>query len=139
MELIKWFYGYIKSFMKTSTKVQSFEEACVALGLNPAEELPYSVATTNRQRGINAVAKLAIIAEALNEGWKPDWSNWNERKYYPYFDKAAGGSGFSFDDFYCDASYTGVGSRLVFRTAELARYAGTQFLEIYREWMVFGE
>ena len=29
--------------------------------------------------------KLETITEALNEGWRPDWNNTNEYKYFPWF------------------------------------------------------
>ena len=35
---------------------------------------------------INAQLKLRLIAEHLNEGWKPDWKNFNETKYFIVLD-----------------------------------------------------
>lgn len=82
-----------------------------------------------------AYRKLKIIAEVLNEGWKPDWSNCNEYKYYPYFE--AKKSGFGFSGTYCAYWSTGttVGSRLCFKTRELAIYAGKQFEDIYNDFL----
>lgn len=107
--------------------------------------------------------KLRIITEALNQGWSPDWKNSNEYKYYPWFclyteeeykeldedDKsrffrfvgrssynayANGGlvyaSAFNASSF----SYPSNGSRLAFKTRELALYAGKQFIN---EWCDF--
>ena len=37
-----------------------------------------------------------LITEVLNEGWKPNWDNSNEYKYYPWFDmRSKSGFGFS--------------------------------------------
>lgn len=79
-----------------------------------------------------AHAKLTIIAKALNEGWAPDWNNGNEAKYYPYFNMQ---SGFGFSDTYYvyTYTYTCVGSRLCFKTRELAEYAGKEFESIYKD------
>ena len=127
--------------MKITDKIKSFENACAALGLNPAEELPYESPKNGRQLAANAFVKCTIIAEALNEGWKPDWSNWNQTKYYPWFDmhseNAAGGSGFSFGGYGAGTSISRVGSRLVFKSRELAEYAGKTFLAEYKDWMTF--
>lgn len=75
--------------------------------------------------------EMSIIVKALNEGWEPDWDNDNEPKYYPYFYMSPSGFAFSVT---CNAftpAAAGCGSRLRFRTSELARYAGEQFLDIW--------
>jgi len=77
-----------------------------------------------------ALAKLTIIAKALNEGWKPDWTNNSEYKYYAWFKGSSGA--FVFDGCSDDCSRSNVGSRLVFKSAELAKYAGKQFEGIYQ-------
>lgn len=77
---------------------------------------------------------IVLLAEALNEGWTPDWSNSSEYKYYPWFEM--GSSGFrcnAFDDWNTTSI---VGSRLCFKTAELAKYAGTQFTSLYNQFML---
>jgi len=75
--------------------------------------------------------KIIVIAEALNEGWKADWNDSNQCKYYPYFYMSSGA--FVFDDAAYDYSYASAGysSRLCFKSRELARYAGEQFLDIW--------
>lgn len=111
-------------------------------------------------RDILAYMKLRIIAAALNEGWVPQFTE-NEYRYFPWFffytkeeyDKLdddekgrcvlrSGGVTSSFSGFvFCyasyDASYSVVssGSRLAFRTRELAAYAGRQFIEEWADFM----
>lgn len=74
--------------------------------------------------------KMTVIAEALNDGWKADWSDENQRKWFPWFTMSSGG--FVFDATYYDLSYAYAGrtSRLCFKSSELARYAGKQFIDI---------
>lgn len=89
---------------------------------------------------VKAFLQLTIIAKALNESWKPNWNDSNEAKHYPYFDmrsssSAPAGVGFSGTNYRYSHDFTGVGSRLCFKTRALAEYAGKQFLEIYREYM----
>ena len=108
-----------------------------------------------------AYLKLRIIVAALNEGWEPKFEK-GEYRYYPWFylytkeqydeldDKEKGrcvlrsGSGtnsYSGGFVYCYAAYDAsvsnayYGSRLAFRTRELAAYAGKQFTEEWADFM----
>ncbi len=117
-------------------KIKTFEGACKALKLNPKTVLPdVNGMPEHHQKSIISHAKLVIIAEALNEGWKPDWKNSDEWKYYPWF-RMFSGSGLAY--LVCDHLYSGsaVGSRLCFKTSELAEYAGKQFKKLYEDYFL---
>ena len=125
--------------MAKSKLIASFEEACKKEGLNPEDETPFKNPSNGRQLAVNAAAKLFIISKSLNGDWVADWDNWDQYKYYPWFDmrtSAAGGSGFSYAGFDCDAGGSFVGSRLVYKDRQTAEYAGKQFIDIYRDLMV---
>ena len=110
-----------------------------------------------------AYYKLRIIAAALNEGWKPNFME-DEGRYYPWFslytkdeydelceeDKSYvfrvdnnpfnsmnkyGGLVYVFVDSTISLSNSSYGSRIVFKTSELAKYAGRQFIDIYADFM----
>jgi hypothetical protein len=83
-----------------------------------------------------AYKKVKLIVKVLNEGWIPDWMD-SEYKYFPWFDMkgSSSGSGFSFCDCGDWGTYSSVGSRLCFKSRELAEYAGKQFTEIYKQYM----
>ncbi|WP_407483293.1 hypothetical protein [Elizabethkingia meningoseptica] len=81
-----------------------------------------------------AYKQIKLISSALNEGWTPDWNDRNQTKYYPWFRMGSSGSGFSFGDYDCDGSGSRVGSRLCYKSSELAKYAGTQFISIYKKF-----
>lgn len=85
-------------------------------------------------KDVTAYRLLVLIAAALNEGWTPDWDNSNERKYNSYF--TMGSSGFRYYGY--DDWNTGsiVGSRLCFKTKELAIYAAEQFKDIYSNYFL---
>lgn len=112
-------------------------------------------------KDIIAYMKLRIIVAALNEGWKPQFIP-GEYRWFPYFilytkdeiDKmdeetkarvvyrshydasASGGVSCAYsvhDSAYVSAN---IGSRLAFKTEELAEYAGKQFAEIYADFML---
>lgn len=121
--------------MEITEKVKTYEDACSIKGIHPLTIEAFASFPEGQREYLFAVHKDDIINEVLNEGWAPDWGDGWQYKYYPYFywdRNAAGGSGFSYCDFFFDCSCSGVGSRRVYRTAELARYAGTQFIEIHR-------
>ncbi len=117
-------------------KIKTFEGACKALRLDPEKCLPKVTGVPkHHQEAIVAHAKLVIITEAINEGWKPDWKDDAQYKYYSWFDMSSG-SGLSFDgcDSYCSGS--AVGSRLCFKSRELAQEAGKQFKKLYEQYFV---
>lgn len=76
---------------------------------------------------------VVVIAEALNEGWTPDWDNSDELKWYPWFEM--GSSAFAFSDscYDCSDAAAGSGSRLRFKTEDLATYAGKQFIDVFKK------
>jgi len=124
------------------SKIKTFEAACKFLKLDPDKVLPKVTGVPkHHQEAIVAHAKLVIIAEALNteandgKPWKPDWTNGNWDKYYPWFDLSSG-SCLSCGDFDLRISASYVGSRLCFKTAELAKYAGKQFLKLYEQYFL---
>lgn len=113
-----------------------------------------------KTKGTLAYMKLCIIAAALNEGWEPKFAK-GEYRYYPWFylytkeqydeldDEEKGrvvGRSHNFADAlggvvyshaYYASSYSDShdGSRLAFRTRELAAYAGKQFTEEWADFM----
>lgn len=124
-------------FKKTAPKdimerVKTFEDACETKGVSPEDELPYANPKNKKQKALNAVAMLWLIAEVLCEGWEADYNNSNQYKYYPYF-KKVGGSGFGFSNAGCGCDYTRtyIGSRLCFPNEKLAKYFGTQFIDLH--------
>lgn len=82
-----------------------------------------------------AYKELCVIALALNEGKPMNYKNTKEYKYYPYFNAAGSGSGFSFCGYACDDDYSYVGARLCVNTSEKAEYMGKQFIEIYNRYI----
>lgn len=119
---------------KITDRVKTFEDAAKIVGIG--DNLKTLIAYNGFDQvmvGAVALAKLNVIAQALNEGWLPDWNNHGQYKYYPWFKKS--GSGLSFFDAAYWYSGTIVGSRLCFKSAELAEYAATQFKGLYEDFM----
>ena len=121
---------------KITDRVKTFEDAWELVEVTSNQDI---LLKYNGQDGdmlaAQAHLKLSIIAKALNEGWKPDWTNSSEYKHYPYFNMTSG-FGLSCHDYVFTNSYSFIGSRLCFKTAELAKYAGTQFEAIYKDLFI---
>lgn len=118
-------------------KIKSFEDACQVLGMNPEEfGISFPQEAAHHGKALAAHAKLVIITEALNGGWKPNWDDYDEWKYYAWFVMSP--SGFRCDD--CDNVSTSslVGSRLCFKSRELAIYAGETFEDLYKDYFLIG-
>ncbi len=120
-------------------RVKTFEDACEVLGIYPKEismtvDFGHNDDAARSIAAVAAFAKLVIIVRALNEGWVPDWSDERQHKYYPWF-KMSSPSGPAFDDCAYWLSNSDVGSRLCFKSRELAEYAGKQFISIYTDFL----
>ena len=79
---------------------------------------------------------LKLVVKSLNEGWVPNWDDDSQGKYYPWFYMEGGYSGFRFREYAYWYSYSSVGSRLCFKSRELAEYAGRQFIDVYKRFMI---
>lgn len=114
-------------------RVKSFEDACQVLGISTnvpeVKGLP-----RKHQKAIIANYKLIVIAEALNEGWKPNWQDSDEYKYYPWFDMSnPAGVGYSNAHHAASGTSAGVGSRLCLKNRELAIYFGQTFTDLFND------
>jgi hypothetical protein len=115
---------------KITDRVKTYEDACTALGLNYRLEI-------DRMKNLSsdeaAYIQIKTIIQALNEGWKPNWDDSSEYKYYPWFYMQD--SQFVYLDYDC-LSHSLAGSRLCLRTAELAKYVATQFQSEYKAFFL---
>ena len=66
-------------------EIKSYEDACKVLGVQPISENAVAAFPAEDRKSMLAYHKLTIIARAINGGWKPDWNNRSQYKYYPVF------------------------------------------------------
>lgn len=122
-----------REFVPITKLVTSYETACSQLGIST--ELPFEFADESNPFYEEFVAryKLSVIARALQEGWQPDWTKRDEKKWYVWFEyKASVGYVVDGTGYESHHTHADVGSRLCFPTSELARYFGEQFIELHR-------
>jgi hypothetical protein len=118
--------------------IKTFEDACVKLGIEP--KLPdVSMILEELQKPTIAAYKLMVIFKAINNGWKPNWSNYDEYKYIPWYEVLSSGFGFSFSYYHFTSTLTSVGSRLCTDSSEKALYIAEQFKQEYQEYFLYSE
>lgn len=148
--------------MNITDKIKTFDDACKAIGPAGPEALPellqekYAAIVPSH---IKAQLKLEIITLALNEGWQhiPDGKHY---AYWPWFFLYTAGeiadmgkkgaeeraiiNATDVSDVYAGLGYADsniawsnsrafIGSRLAYKSHELARYSGKQFIELWKE------
>lgn len=147
-----------------TSRVRTFNDAIEELGeaheaVKAYRDIEWKLGKEHKD--LLAYLKLRIITEALNEGWKPQFTE-GERRWYAWYelltkeemdamsDKekeerrvvgraygsayANGGLVYSSASSASSYSGTGVGSRLAFKSEKLAEYAAKQFIEIYADF-----
>ncbi|MFK1753971.1 hypothetical protein ACIW91_08925 [Bacteroides fragilis] len=122
-----------KENKKITDLVKTFDDARKLTGRPDVPD--FSNLPTDMRKHFEAQYKMIVIAEALNEGWIPDWDN-NEYKYYPWFGMSP--SSFAFcDSYYAYAyAYAGSGSRLCLKNKELSEYCGKQFIDLWKQFIL---
>jgi hypothetical protein len=134
-QLLEDLFGKDKFNQKITDLVKSYEDACIVIGIDLDLGISCSKSGVWKEiENIAAYAKLIVIAKALNEGWTPNWEDDSEYKYVPWF-KHKSGVGLSFGGVDSWSAHTNIGSRLCFKTSELAEYAATQFADIYKDYL----
>lgn len=166
-ELLEHLFGKEIFTQDIKDKVKTFEDAVAILGDEHPLVAQFRVIESSFKEADNnlhlfAYARLVIIAEALNEGWKPKFDG-DECRYYPWFyiytkaeyeeldedekkecrvvgrsnvnASASGGVVYANANSASSSSYSYYGSRLAFKTRELAEYCGKQFIDIWERFL----
>lgn len=105
----------------------------------PLEDVERLVTDINPKHieALIALNKLFTIAQAWNkeDGFVPDFSDWNQDKWFPWFkyDKDAAGFVFAGTNGAPARASAVVGSRLCFKSSERAAQFGKQFADLYNK------
>ncbi len=149
-------FPQFKEALPVTDRVKTFRDACREVCIDPSV---YFIKCENEPADVIAYMKLRVICKALNEGWTPRFVE-GEWRYFPYFhicseeeiirlseeeksrvvyrscSNASAGGGVSFAYASYDSAYVSayIGSRLAFKTKELAEYAGKQFIDLWADF-----
>jgi len=144
------FYTEEQEYTDIRERVKTYADACHILGISDSEE-PEVIADGGLVLSDEiARRKLERITEALNEGWRPDWNNTNEYKYFPWFrilpgkgkdaegkpDGASAGLADAHTNRAAPSTNAYFGSRLCFHDSDIAAYAGDTFRDLYAQILV---
>ena len=130
--------------------ITDFENARKALGIKSNDfDLSGNISkfadVANLVRTINpkhiealiALNKLFTIAQAWNkeDGFVPDFSDWNQDKWFPWFKYDEDAAGFVFANaiYTPTYAYATFGSRLCFKSSTRAAQFGKQFVDLYNK------
>lgn len=110
--------------------IKTVEDACNVTGLPVTPE--FNEVPEELREYFKAVYEAVVITKAIVGDWKPNWNDWDQRKWFPWFDMQSSG-GFVFYGAGSDSSCASAGNaaRLCFPTEEMAEYAGRTFTDVY--------
>lgn len=142
-------------------RVKTFEDALKELKpFHPLVKEYKALCKADVTPNLIAYSKLCIVTAALNEGWTPYFIK-GEKRYFPYFrlysseeirqmskeEKSSvvyrsysgayanGGVSCAYASYDSAVVSAHIGSRLAFKTNELAKYAGKQFGKLYANYL----
>jgi hypothetical protein len=114
-------------------RILTFDDVLKELEINPANFL---LGLENLSPDEVAYRRLKLIIKAFNEGWEPDWENSNESKYYAWFKMgSSSGAGFAYNGCDCWLTFSNAGSRLCFKSSDLAEHVGKLFIDDYKQFL----
>ena len=91
----------------------------------------------NNIEALIALNELFTIAQAWNkeDGFVPDFSDWHQDKWFPWFkyDKDAAGFVYASTPYAPTNAYACIGSRLCFKSSARAAQFGKQFADLYNK------
>ena len=116
-------------------KIRYYSDICLELGVEELTIEHFNFLPIEQREKMLAYHKICNISKIFNAGWVPNFTDLNQRKFFPYFIKNKDGSWSvaSFADFDVDCSALGFG--LYFKEEELALFAVNLFKEIYIKYL----
>lgn len=119
-------------------KFNTYKACEKAVGLKSGLLPDVSMLPKEFQKSIIADFKYAVIAKAHNDDWEPDFTDYNQPKYFIWPDiladkKRPTGFGLSCYDYDFTASPASVGSRHLLKSRELCKHVFDTFPEILKD------
>ena len=115
-------------------RITNFNDICLELGTTEEE---FKNKWGHLPSDEYAYKQLKLITEVLNEekNWA-DFDNTNQYKWWPWHTGGAAGFGFSRSNCTRTITRTDIGSRLCYKTEELATFSGKVFINIWKNFKI---
>lgn len=111
--------------------VKTYKDVCIQLGIKELTIEDYKSIPKSERLIALTTHKLNNICKRFNGGWKPNFSNYNQEKWIPYFDKNASGWVFLGSHVWLSCSRGVVG--FYYKSKDDSIFCGQQFLSIYKD------
>ena len=121
------------------TTIKTFEAACIKTNVDITGIPDVSEIQDRFKKHIIAAYKLMIIFEAINNGWKPNWLDKKQIKFYPTFLISMESSTMFYLRVYIKDTRMYIGEsepRLCTDSSEKALYIGHQFMNEYKDYLI---
>lgn len=120
--------------------IKTYEDACKELNTPPVTIEHFAFLAEDERDYAFSMHKLLTVHKAFHQGRTFDWNDYDQPKYYPWWDMETyegqeTGSGFRLIDVYFSCVFTLVGSRLCSFSEEEARYIAETFIDEYRKML----
>lgn len=115
--------------------INTIEAAFKKCGLDP-KVMPDLSMLPERFNFLTTVFVLSVIFEAVNDGWKADYTDRNQYKYYPWPWVSSSGLDFSDASSYYGSANTVVGFPLCTDSRAKAIFILDQFPDLWKAWLL---
>jgi len=118
-----------------ANRIRYYTDICLELGIEELTIDHFHFLPLEQRERMLAYHKICNISKVFNAGWIPNFTDSNEKKYFPYFIKNKDGSWSVRSYTYCDADCSHLGFGLYFKEDKLALKAANLFKEIYIKYL----
>ena len=138
-EVITDFESAKKYLVGNTNDVFGVAKKRISKSIDPKKDAEILIKELNPKHieSLVALNRLFTIADAWNkeDGFVPDFSDWRQTKWFPWFKYNKDAAGFVFVHTNYTPTYaaTHLGSRICFKTRDRAEQFGKQFIELYNK------
>lgn len=118
--------------------IETVQDAFKRLGMDPTEVPDLSKIPERFREPLMGAYNLMVGFDAVNDGWRADYSKRDQKKWYawPWVNSAGSGFDFSNSYYYYVGTGTDVGSRLCTKSREHIVHMFEKFNEEYKKFML---
>lgn len=109
-------------------RIRNYSDVCRELNIKELIEIDFNFLPIEQRIKMLSFYRIQNIIKLFNQDWILNWSDINQKKYYPWFEKKSSGWVCYGSYGYYSYSYAGVG---LFKSEEISNFCGKLFLEDY--------